>query len=162
MVATVAFTGAIVAAALVVMDGRGLEPTLSTNIQSSKTSFEAGALRESATHPPLLTLMLWVLQYVGIQSANPWVFSLVFLAAGLAAFWGLTRYLLGNVDLAFSVAVLAVANPFYVWTALLRRDASPSMLFVNLLLWSTVALRRRSAASPGPLPAGRWSYRLAP
>jgi len=58
VVATVAFTGAIVAAALVVMDGRGLEPTLSTNIQSSKTSVEAGALRESATHPPLLTLML--------------------------------------------------------------------------------------------------------
>ena len=139
---TLAVAATVVSVDLAVISHRGLTPTISSNVRFAEESYESGSFDQPSTHPPLLTAMLLSLRYLGL-GVNPWAFSLAFLAAGTAALWGLSRYLLGRTELAFAVVLLALVNPFFVWVGLLYRDAAAALLFVTLAIWAALKIGDR-------------------
>lgn len=141
--------GAITLIDLHLIHQRGLFSELTSTLALAEQAIRENTLPRTAFYPPLVMLLILGLRYLGVDAVNPWVFNLSLLALGLAAVWILAAFLLKETRDAFIVVLLALLNPYFVWTLLLSRDASAELLFLSLTLLLAV-ISRRAAENAAP------------
>lgn len=135
-IALLLLAGSLIACGVVhAAQKRGLSPAVLDFIHSADQIHETGVFPHSAMYPPLVTLLALGVRATGVTTINPYVFNFVFFAIGLVVMFGLSRRLLKHDWLAFAAVVLALLNPYFVWTEMLSKDSSVEFLFTGILLW---------------------------
>lgn len=124
---------------------RGLVPELQSTLAAAQAAWRAGSFPQTALYPPLLPAMAIALQWAGLPLPDPWLFNLAAAWAGMLVLYGLARRALGAPLPAFAVGLLALLNPYALWTFLLSRDAALEFVFGGLMLWAVVSALRREA-----------------
>lgn len=118
---------------------RGLVPEVSEFIDAAQRTWQTGALPRSAFYPPGVTLIALGVRALGITAIDPFVFNFCLLALGVTIFYLLARQLLRNDWWASLAVLLALLNPYFVWTAMLSKDTSAEFFFLACFLWLMVA-----------------------
>jgi 4-amino-4-deoxy-L-arabinose transferase-like glycosyltransferase len=97
-------------------------------------------------YPPLVTFLALAVRAMGMTTINPYLFNFCLFAIGLVVMLGMARQLLKHEWLACAAVVLALLNPYFVWTALLSKDTSAELGLTSALLW---LVGNSCEASPG-------------
>lgn len=118
---------------------RGLVPEVSEFIDAAQRTWQTGSLPRSAFYPPGVTLIVLGVRALGITSIDPFVFNFCLLALGVTIFHLLARRLLRNDWLASLAGILALLNPYFVWTAMLSKDTSAEFCSLAGFLWLMTA-----------------------
>lgn len=127
------------------ISARGLVPELQSTLASAESAWRAGSFPQSAAYPPLIPALIMTLRGAGLPLPDPWLFNLVAAWAGLLVLYALSRRALGAPLPAFAAGLLALANPYALWTFLLSRDAALEFFLGGLMLWAVVSVVRREA-----------------
>jgi hypothetical protein len=122
---------------------RSLAPELQATMDAVDAAWRSGTFPRSAAYPPLIPAILIGVRALGLPPLDPWLFNLATAWAGMLALYGLARRALGAALPALAAALLALANPYALWTFLLSRDAGSEFLFGGLMLWAAISAAKR-------------------
>ncbi len=122
---------------------RALVPELQTTIAGAEDAWRAGTFPQSAAYPPLIPALVIGWRAVGLPPLDPWLFNLSAAWAGMLVLYGLARRALGAAAPGLAAVLLAMANPYALWTFLLSRDAALEFLFGALMLWAALGAAKR-------------------
>ncbi len=120
----------------------GLSPGVQHSIAMADQVRLSGSMPRTAFYPPLGMLIALGLKSIGIVKISPYVFNFSMLAMGLAAMYGMSKYVSRSRLDAFIAVAIALFNPYFIWTLLLSRDSSVEFMFLTVLLWLAVVAVR--------------------
>ncbi len=131
------------------------------DVIAANQAYASGKLPVTAFYPPLLMLLMLGLRHLGVATIDMAVFNGVMTLGGFVALYAIAFRLLRDVYQAGAVVVLAILNPYVLWTFLINKDTASELFFMALTLYAFLAAWDRQQAVPPVAPAKRWTGVLA-